>query len=236
MEDESADHRTTVTGVVGVPETVLSGALLASLPRAVPAAPWTVECDAVLWTTRPGPRASRALPPRLRGSRVAAVVGAVVRYSATPVGPYAEVLGAVGGLGVRGPWASVPFMAVDSPASLVAGRVSWGLPKTLAVVDGSPPAGAVTAHGADDRRWLVTATPHAAGPAVPVPGRVTLRQLAAGLVVTTPVSATGRLRPAVVRVEVESDGPLAGWLRPGHHPGAVLTGLRLTLGEPRRRR
>ena len=226
-----------VRGVVGVPETVLNDALLASLPRAVPAAPWTVEGEAVLWTTRPCPQATQALPPRLRGSQVAAVVvGGVVRYSATPVGPYAEVLGAVGGLGVRGLWASVPFMAVDSPPSLVAGRVTWGLPKTLAVVDGSPGAGALSVRGADDQRWLVTATPHAAGPAVPVPGRLMLRQVVAGLVVTSTVTATGRLRPAVVRVDVESDGPLAGWLRPGHHPGVLLSRLRLTIGEPRRRR
>ena len=224
-----------VTGVAGVPETELGDALLASLPRTTPPAPWTVDCEAVLWTTRPGPQASRALPPRVRGSRAAAVVGGVVRYSATPVGPYAEVLGAVGGVHLRGLWATVAFMAVDSPASLVAGRVAWGLPKTLAVVDGSPGAGTVTARGADDVPWVVAATAHAAGPAVPVPGRVTLRQEAAGAVLTSTVTATGRLRPAVVRVDVESDGPLAGWLRPGHHPGAVLTGLRLTIGAPRRR-
>src|SRR3712207_3259982 len=132
---------------------------MSSLPRTARPAPWTVECDAVLWVSRPSHGATDALARPLRGSRVVAVVGAVVRYSTSPVGPYAEVLGAVGGLGVAGPWASVPFMAVDSEPSLVGGRTTWGLPKTLAGVDGSPGAGTVTAHSAEGHRWAVTAAP-----------------------------------------------------------------------------
>jgi len=201
--------------------------------RSAPPAPWTVTCDAVLWVTRPRRSAVHVLHPLLRGSRVAAVVGGVVRYSATPVGPYAEVFGAVGGLQGVGLWGSVPFMAVDSSASLAAGRVNWGLPKTPGAVEGSPGIGTVTARSVDGPQWRITATPRPFGPAVRVPGRATLRQVADGAVLSSPVGATGSLRPATVRVAVESDGPLTEWLRPGRHPGAVATGVQMTIAPPR---
>ncbi len=76
-------------------------------------------------------------------------------------------------------------------------------------------------------------SPRVLGPAVPVRGRTTLRQESGGHVLTSRLTASGRFRPALVRVGVESEGPLAGWLRPGRHVGGVLTGVRLTLGEPR---
>src|SRR4051812_45290693 len=116
-------------------------------------APWTVECDALLWVARGSTAAVEALPPSLRGSPLTTVVGGFVRYRSTPVGPYAEVVGAVGGIDARGPRGSVAFMAVDSAASLVAGRTNWGVPKTLAVVDGAPGAGAGTACSADRPAW-----------------------------------------------------------------------------------
>lgn len=227
-------ERSALTGVAGVPETLLGDALLSRLPATAAPAPWTVECDAVLWVTRAGPAARRAVPPALPRSRhVAVVVGAVVRYRETPVGPYGEVLGAVGGVqGVR-PVGSVAFMAVDSEESLVAGRLHWALPKTLGVLTGPSAEGTVTARGTEGHRWAVTVSPRGRGPALPVRGRTTLRQVSGGSVLTSRLRASGRLRPALVRVGVESDGPLAGWLRPGRHLGAVLTGVRLTLEEPR---
>jgi hypothetical protein len=39
---------------------------------------------------------------------------------------------------------------------------------------------------------------------------------------TTLMRARGRARPALVTLEVESDGPLPSWLRPGRHLGAVV--------------
>ena len=225
--------RSAITGVAGVPETLLGRALLSRLPAAAAPPPWTVECDAVLWVTRAGPAARRAVPPALPPARHVAVVGGVVRYRETPVGPYGEVLGAVGAVRGARPVGSVAFMAVDSEESLVAGRINWALPKTLGVLTGPSAEGTVTARGAAGHRWAVTVSPRGRGPAVPVRGGTTLRQVSGGSILTSRLSASGRLRPALVRVGVESDGPLAGWLRPGRHLGAVLTGVRLTLEEPR---
>jgi hypothetical protein len=194
-----------------------------------------VECDAVLWVSRPGPAAFTTLPPSLRGSRVLAVVGALVRYSATPVGPYAEVLGAVGGVGRRRLWGSVSFMAVDSVASLVGGRRNWALPKTLGAFEGEVADGRpMTATGPNGTRWRVSATPTAVGPALPARGVGVLRQQFPGARVgQSTLQARGRVRPALVTVEVESDGPLTGWLRPGRHLGGVVEQATVTLGAPR---
>ena len=90
--------RPEITGVGGVAESAVSAALLATLPPNDAPAPWTVTCEAVIWVCRGGEAAGRALPPALRagGSRGLVVVGGVVRYSDTPVGPYDEVFGLVG--------------------------------------------------------------------------------------------------------------------------------------------
>jgi len=164
---------------------------------------------------------------------MAAVVGGLVRYLATPVGPYAEVLAAVAGLDTGGVWGTVSFMAVDSAAGLVAGRLTWGLPKTLGVIEGSPRSGTTRASGSEGGTWRISVAVSPLGPWVPLRGRATLRQPSEGTVLASRVTATGRMRPAVVRV-VESDGPPADWLRPGRRPGVVLTDVRLTIGEPSR--
>jgi hypothetical protein len=46
------------------------------------------------------------------------------------------------------------------------------------------------------------------------------------------VKGRGRIRVAVVDVEVESDGPLPTWLRPGRHLGAVVESARFSMTEP----
>ena len=61
-------------------------------------------------------------------------MGAFVHYLDTPVGPYAEVLASPAVL-LRGGLlaaAHIPFIAVDSEASVRGGRENWALPKTLA--------------------------------------------------------------------------------------------------------
>ena len=96
--------RPELSGVAGVPETLVSDALLARLPANDAPAPWTVRSRAVIWYARGGAAATAALPPSLRsGHRGLAVVGGVVRYSETPVGPYDEVFGLVGAREGRGP-------------------------------------------------------------------------------------------------------------------------------------
>lgn len=234
-EGASVD-RPELTGVAGVPETLVSQALLQTLPANLAEAPWTCVCDAVLWTSRGGRAATAALPPALRGaSRALGVVGGVVRYRDTPVGPYDEVLGLVGSRTGARPWGSVAFMSVDSPASLVGGRTNWAMPKTLGEFEGEVGNGStVTARGADETRWRVSATPRVLGPAIPVRTRgVARQQFPDGRVGSSLLTAKGRIRPALVTVEVESDGPLPRWLRPGRHLGAVTESVTFSLGEPR---
>jgi hypothetical protein len=190
----------------------------------------------VVWFGRGGRAATQALPPALRGqARGLGVVGGVVRYLETPVGPYDEVLGMVGSRTGHRPWGSVAFMSVDSEASLVGGRTNWAMPKTLGSFDGAIGNGrTVTGSGADETRWRVSVTPTVIGPALPVRTTGLARQeFPGGRVGDSPLRARGRIRPALVTVEVESEGPLAGWLRPGRHLGAVVEHATFTLGEPR---
>jgi Acetoacetate decarboxylase (ADC) len=224
-----------LAGVPGVHETRLSQALLGTLPEISAPAPWSCVCDAVLWFGRGGAAATAALPPPLRrAARGLVVVGGMVRYRETPVGPYDEVLGLVGSHTGTRPWGSVAFMAVDSPVSLVSGRSNWGMPKTLARFEGDPaPGSTVVARGGDEVRWQVTASPKPLAPAVPVVAAGQARQvLADGTVGSSRVSARARVRPALVTVDVHSDGPLASWLRPGRHLGLVVQDARFTLDEP----
>jgi hypothetical protein len=227
--------RPELTGVAGVPETALSEALVARLPRPLAPAPWTCQAQAVVWFLRGGAEATQALPPALRGSgRGVAVAGGLVRYSGTPVGAYDEVVGVVGGrTGIR-PGGSVAFMAVDSAQSLVDGRANWALPKAWATFAGHVGDGqTLTATGADERRWQVTVLPSTYGPLLPLRTRAWCRQQrAGGELVTSRLRVRGRSRPALVRVGVSSDGPLPGWLRPGRHLGAIVEWAELTVDPP----
>lgn len=226
--------RPELTGVPGVAETVILDALVASLPENLSEAPWSCRCEAVVWLGRGGRAARAAFPPALGGGRALVTVGGFVRYQETPVGPYDEVLGMVGGhRGVR-PFGSVGFMAVDSAASLVGGRTNWAMPKTLASFSGAI-ADRATFSGAGDGpvSWRVQATPRVVGPRLPLRARTVARQqFPDGVVRDSVLTASGTFRPAVVRVEVASEGPLASWLRPGRHLGAVVDSMTFTLGEP----
>lgn len=227
--------RTEISGVRGVPESAVSAALLATLPANDAPAPWTVTCEAVVWVCRGGDAATQALPPALRSQhRGLVVVGGVVRYTDTPVGPYDEVFGIVGSRTGRRGWGSVCFMSVDSPASLVGGRANWGMPKTLGAFTGEIRSGStVVARGADETDWSVGVTPHVRGPRLPARSRATTRQeLDGGRVAHSRLSASARIRPALVDVEVGSTGDLAGWLRPGRHLGAVVERSTFTLAAP----
>lgn len=228
--------RPELTGVAGVPETTLSEALVARLPGNLAPAPWAVEGQALLWLARGGSAAGSALPPGLGVARGLAAVGGFVRYAETPVGTYDEVFGAVGhrtGRSVRG---SVTFMAVDSETSLVGGRTNWAMPKTLASFTGGVGSGRTfTAVGADEQSWRVSATPRVIGPAIPYRSRAeVVQQFPDGSLRPSKLTMKARLRPALVTVEVESDGPLAGWLKPGRHLGAVVEGMSFSLAEPTR--
>ena len=92
----------------------------------------------------------------------------------------------------------------------------------------------MTASGADGTRWRVSVTPKGIGPALPVRSvGLARQQFPGGVVGDSRLRAGGRVRPAIVTVDVDSEGPLPGWLRPGGHLGAVVERATFTLGEPR---
>lgn len=237
-------HRTAVRGpavrLPGAPEADLPPDLVpgpvpagAGHPLAadLPAPPWDTRVQAALWCHR-APAAARAVPPG--GPAPLLVVGAVVRYLESPVGPYEEVLGALVPASLR---ARVPFLAVDVVVSLLGGRAHWALPKTLAAFDrGAGGVGGVVASGDG---WSLRASSREAGPGLPVAGLAVVRQPRPGAAALRfQASARGRCRLARVRVDVASDragepGSIAGWLLPGEHPGLVLR-ARLRVGGPRR--
>jgi hypothetical protein len=171
-----------------------------------------------VWSARPTAAARRAAGV---DGRVAAVLGGLISYDDPPVGPYDEVVGIVGLLAGRGVTATVPFIAVDSPASVVGGRVNWALPKTVARFTGDP----ATAMSATGDGWSVRAAVRTAGPSVPFRTRGAMAQpWPGGGVRRAGVRIAGRARPALVRVTVDAEPGLSGWLRGGWHLGVVIEG------------
>lgn len=227
--------RARLADVPGAVETVLSQSLLSRLPDIAAAAPWDCRFEGVVWFTRGGRAATAQLPPALVGSRGLGVLGGFLRYTDTPVGAYDEVLGVVASASGITPWGHVGFMAVDSELSLVGGRSNWAMPKTLATFTGDIGSGEeILAFGDDALRWSVTAQPRAFGPALPLrgPAGSARQQFPDGSARASAMSFQGRVRPALVTVDVESEGPLASWLLPGRHLGAVIHGGGFTLGTP----
>lgn len=216
-----------LAAVGGLPESALDERTAARLPPSAPPAPWTCRCDALVWS---------ALPRRPDGALGAAidlptaVCGALLSYSDSPVGPYREVLGLLAGTRGFRPSALVPFIAVDSPASLVGGRRNWALPKTLAEFTGEPAAGTMTATG---NGWTISATARPLGPALPIRLAGWLEQpWPDGRCRSSWLTGRASAQPALVRVAVRSDAGLARWLRPGRHFGLLLRQAEVTLAAP----
>jgi hypothetical protein len=219
--------RADVRAVAGVAETVIPDD--ADLPDTSPPAPWTCQCSGLVWYGR-APRDTVPAEADL-GGRPVAVFGGFVQYLDTPVGPYGEVFGGVALLRGRTPIGTIPFMAVDSPRSVVGGRQNWSLPKTLASFEGAPTSGRMTAHGPG---WTVRASARPIAPALPAKlgGRMAQRW-PDGAERIAVLRGRARVRPALITVEVESDGDLPRWLRPGRHLGAIMESASFTLPEPR---
>ena len=218
--------------VPGVPESTLDEATGASLPAEAPSAPW--ECDSigvVWWGRAAGVAASSVRDLLPRSGRPVVVVGGLISYQRTPVGPYHEVFGGIGVRQGRGVEMSIPFMAVDSRDSVVGGRQNWSLPKVLAEFTGEPgPRIPLTASGDG---WSVRVTARPIGPRLPAPmkGRV-VQRWPDGAVRSAVLSGRGRSGLAVVTVEVSSTGDLAKWLRPGRHLGAITSDVTFTMPAP----
>ena len=218
--------------VEGVAESALGDADAARLPGASAPAPWATVLDAVLWFHRAAPGAAERLPAALRGRRSLPItVGGLIRYRATPVGPYHEVLASPVVLaGPKGPEAVVSFIAVDSLPSVRGGRENWALPKTLArFAWAEEPRGGfeLDAEGAG---WSVHATVHPRARRLPFAAASRNRQVTpAGAEITFDSAWRGRARLA--SVELETRGPtLPGWLCSGRHPALVLDGASVAVG------
>lgn len=227
---------TDLQAVPGVPESTLDAATLAQLPDSAPPAPWEVRCSAIVWFDRASRTALSALDPAVASlGRPVTVIGGMVRYDDTPVGTYDEVFGVVGlrrGMGVIG---SVPFMAVNSHASLVGGRSNWSLPKSIAAFTGAPGSGstfAASGVNATGAEWSVRASARAIGPSLPVRRAARLAQAwPDGVVRESTMHARGRMQLAMMHVEVSSSGPLGTWLRSGRRLGAIVSDSTFTLTE-----
>ena len=179
---------------------------------AYPPQPWDLAGLGHLttWTVPVG-----ALPPLPSGARPVTVRGhaivstAFVSYSTQGLMAYDELLAA---LVVRhGRWfgLSITDIWVDSESSMLGGRELWGIPKDLATFDGlraTTAAGPIASASFTARRAPAMPLP------VPVRGRVV--QTLHGRTVASPIRASGRLRPAVARWDLDPAGPLA-WLRDG---------------------
>ena len=215
--------------VPSVAECRLDAETLAALPPNDAPAPWDVDLTGVVWWGRGGRAAAKADGP-VSGSAVAAI-GGLVSHARTPVGPYHEVYGAVGVRRGRSVVGTIPFMAVDSPRSLVGGRGNWSLPKCLAQFEGEPGDAVLSARGAG---WLVRVRVRPFGPSYPMAMKGTIeQQWPDGVARQSKLDGHSRGRSAIVHVEVESDHDLPAWLRPGRHLGAVLSQTSFSLSEAR---
>lgn len=220
-----------IAGVPGVPETTLPADLITDLPANLAPAPWNVRGSAVVWWNRAKPSAADALPETLRAThKPVMVIGGFVRYTDTPVGTYDEVFGIIASKGPGGPKdivSTVAFMAVDSPTSLVGGRTNWSMPKTLARFDGSPNA-AMTALSDTDQTWTVTSRARALPVGMTRSTKAMIRQVFPdGSLGDTAMKSGGKMRPALISVAVESDGPLAEWMVPGRRLGMILENVQM---------
>ncbi|PYE14707.1 hypothetical protein DFR67_112169 [Williamsia limnetica] len=194
--------------------------------------PWPANVRATIWWHR-STDAAKDIGAQAAGnseSTIGITLGMVVDYLDSPVGPYREILASPvlrrpgGSLG-RMPRISVPFIAVDSAASVHGGREHWQLPKVLAAFTGDVLAGA----GASGPEWAVQTQSDARGPAFPIKGGIGFAQPSAGGLAIAGSTLTGKARYA--RVTVLSDGPtLTSWLKPGTHHGLQIVSGRMETG------
>jgi hypothetical protein len=197
---------------------------LSGSPSEIPSAPWRSSVDAVLWL-HPAARTARALlPPQLAArAGMPVTIGGLVAYRDGPVGPYREIFGAP--IMLRGaPMLShIPFMAVDSAASVAGGRGNWALPKELADFDGDPGRpGTLTARGDG---WELRIRTTARRRQLPMAMTMRGAQVwADGQVRTFSVRMRGRARLARVEVEHLVASPLGDWLVEGRHLAMLVSG------------
>lgn len=226
----------TAADLPSVPESTLWPEALAALPTSSARAPWATQVRAILWTHRATPWHELERPTDRPTLPV--TVAAAVDYLDTPVGPYSEVFASPRLLRAAGlPTLSIPFIAVDSPASVHGGRTEWALPKTLARFvwsrTGAEPSGVRAESGPGaPASWRVDVDVVRRSPRFPMAGALALAQpWPDGRWRGARVSLRGQARLA--QVQVSAAGPtLPGWLLAGTHAGLVVEG-RMTISRPR---
>ncbi|MGD1058580.1 MAG: acetoacetate decarboxylase family protein [Solirubrobacteraceae bacterium] len=210
-------------GIPSVPESAISGELAAGLPAPVPA-PWTTSGSGLMWLQRAAANADRFQQPGLSYDRALPLtVAAFLRYEEGPVGAYDELI-AMPNVVLRRRRLSlaVPFIAVDSEASIAGGRANWALPKTLAEFEWLQHSGLVRQIEARGDGWSAEARVLWSGPRMPLWARVQQTQVRAdGSMIGVPIRSVGIGRAA--RVEVHTEGPtLPHWLTSGVHMGVAI--------------
>jgi hypothetical protein len=208
-----------VTTAAGLPETVLPESLLARLPAAesVARAPWTTRCHVTSWLHPVDAAALETFPAAIRPDSLEVVAWALVRYDETPVGPYSELAATLlpdDGVG------HIPFIVVDSLASIVGGRVNWLLPKALADFGWGEDFSTVTVTPVEPATpaWKVSVIVETFGDASDLTIPSQLRQAATdGTAGRCEGAMAGAMRSATVLVDGFADGPLGALLKPGRH-------------------
>jgi hypothetical protein len=197
---------------------------------APPVPPWRSRVDAVLWWHPTAP-ASRGLVPAELGRPLPVALGGLIAYREGPVGPYGELFAAVGVL--RGARAAghVPFMAVDSAASIAGGRANWALPKEACTFAGADP-GRPGRLGARGEGWELSATARRRPRRLPLAAAGACAQLwPDGIVRTFGVTLRGSAWAGSVEVVPAPGSAPAAWLAPGRHPALLLSGAQV-VGPP----
>ena len=226
----------------GLPESRLSAALRDRVPATSAPAPWSAAVRAVLWWHRSTPATASLLADDAPRKRLPLTICALIDYLHTPVGPYREILVSAGLLlDGRVPAASIPFIAVDSIASVHGGRANWGLPKTLAQFGHAELEGErcalIEGEAEDGSAWSlrVRARARRRPVALPVTLRVRDRQfLADGSSLDALASVRGPVR--LGRVDVDPAGPgLTRLIRAGSHPALCIDRAEVGVGAARRR-
>lgn len=194
--------------------------------------PWPARVRATLWWHPSTVVARRIGTAGPRGHVIPMTLAMMVEYLESPVGPYREILASPvlrapsrrTGLAPR---MAVPFIAVDSEASVHGGRAHWRLPKVMADFDGDV-LGDFCAAGAD---WRVSTATTIHGPRLPIAGALGFAQpdVPGDRLRVASAALRGHFRFA--RVEMQAEGPtLNGWLTPGSHFGIVITDGLMTTG------
>lgn len=223
-------------GAAGVRETELGESVVSSLPPNLAPAPWRGGGHGIWWGRRVSADGAAVLKRQLpdaiqRDATPVAVLGFLLNWTDTPVGHYGEI-GAL--VVLRRRWSvfgHVPFIAVDSPASLVGGRANWAVPKTLATFGGDPGRDAIAStHG---NGFTIRTERRALGPLLPAAAAKVLRLVQArpdGTLLSSRPTTAMLWRPARFTVAIEAGPELSAWFPQGECRGIVVRSMRASTG------